>query len=243
MSPIRTLACIYALAAPFFTLTDRTSVVAAEKAATITLRGRVDVAGLDVAAGPFTVRAVRPQTRTVELGKTTTGNNGEFQLTVDQDAVGLYGVTLEAASANNPALVLEAALLRSQDAASPLVINLSSTVETAILNWRIQSHAKDPAFNRPYRLFEWLRPLSDPKARDELKRAQALLAKWALAAAAPASRTTATVLQAAVGDLRLLRKQLSDLRVSPDAIAQVEEMARKDAEVAYILMMPYFLDL
>jgi hypothetical protein len=52
MSPIRTLACICALAAPFFTFTDRASVVAAEKAApTVTLGGRVDVAGLDVSAG------------------------------------------------------------------------------------------------------------------------------------------------------------------------------------------------
>jgi hypothetical protein len=241
MIPLRTLACLFAVSVGAFSLAPHPSLLAAEK--TVTLKGRVDVAGLDVPAGPFTVRAVRPQTRTVELGKTTTGNNGEFQLTVDEEAVSLYGVVLEATGANNSALVLETALLHSREATSPAVINLSSTVETAILNWRIQSHAKDPDSNRPFRLLEWLRPLSEPKARDGLKRAQTLLAKWALAAAGPASQTTAGVLQAAVGDLRLLRKRLSDRHVPPDAIAQVEEMARKDTEVAYILMMPYFLDL
>jgi hypothetical protein len=145
MSPIRTLACICAIAAPFFTFTNRPSAFAAEKAAsTVTLKGRVDLAGLDVPAGSFTVRAVRPQTRTVELGKTTTGNNGEFQLTVDEEAVSLYGVVLEATGANNSALVLETTLLRSLEATSPAVINLSSTVETAILNWKFKAMRKMP---------------------------------------------------------------------------------------------------
>lgn len=241
MTRLSTLACALAVTLVVFSLVSPACLSAAET--TVNLKGRVDAAGLDVPAGGFTVRASRPQQRTVELGKTATDGSGNFQLAVSEEALALYGVELEATSATNASLVLEAALLRPREAGSPIIINLSSTVESAILNWRIQSQAKNTEANRPYRLFEWALPLSELKARDGLKRAQTVLAKWALAAAAPASQTTAAVLQSAVGDFRLLRKRLSDLRVPQNAIAQLEEMAHKDAEIAYVLMMPYFLDL
>ena len=96
---------------------------------------------------------------------------------------------------------------------------------------------------RPFVLFDWLRPVSDAKTRDGLKRAETLLAKWAVAAAGPASQTTSAVLLAALGDVRQMEKRLTALRVAPNAIKQLQETAKKDPEVAYILMMPYFLEL
>ena len=86
-------------------------------------------------------------------------------------------------------------------------------------------------------------PLLTPKTKTGLKRAETVLAKWAQGAAATAQRTTAAVLQAAVGDFKQIGKRLGALGVAPQAVAQIEELARKDAEVAYILMMPYFLEL
>jgi hypothetical protein len=213
---------------------------AAEK--TVTLRGRVDVAGLDIPPGPFTVKALQPQQRAVELGKTTTNNSGDFELAVDEEALALYGVVLEAASAGKRSVVLEAVLLRSRDAGQPIAIGPSSTLETAILSWKIQANDNDFDATRPGALSNWLRPISEPKTRDRLKRAYTAVAKWA-AAAATGSQTTATVLRAAVGDIRFLAKRLGDLGVSAGAVAELTELARKDPEVAYVLMMPYFLDL
>lgn len=232
---------LFAAFAASLVLADPACLSAAEK--TITLRGRVDVAGLEVPAGGFTVRALQPQKRSNELGKTDSDGSGNFQLTVDDEAVGLYGVVLEATSANNRSLVLEAAVLFIREAKSAIVVDLSTTAEAAVVHWKIQRHPNDLEPVRPFLLAEWLSPLRAPKTKAGLKRAETALGKWAQAAAGPAQRTTAAVLQAAVGDFKQIGKRLSALGVAPAAIAQVEEMARKDAEVAYILMMPYFLEL
>jgi hypothetical protein len=244
MSLLRTLAYFCALAAPFFLFPDRPSVLAAEKAATtVTRKGRVDLAGLDVPQSQFTVRALRPQKRDVELGKTTTDGSGNFQLAVNEEALALYGVVVEVRSASTPALVLETAVLRAREAAAPAVINVSSTVEAALLNWRVQTRGKDLASLRPFVLFDWLRPVSESKTRDGLRRAGAVLVKWAVAAAGPASQTSAGVLLGALGDTREMEPRLAALRVAPAAISQLQALAKKDPEVAYILMMPYFLEL
>ncbi len=213
---------------------------AAEK--TVTLRGRVDVAGLEVPAGTFTVRALQPQKRSNELGKADSDASGNFQLTVDEEALALYGVVLEAASAGKRSVVLEAVLLRQREAGQPIAIGVSSMLETAILSWKVQANDNDFEVLRPGALSNWLRPISEPKTRDRLKRAYTAVAKWA-AAAATGSQTTATVLRAAVGDIRFMAKRLGDLGVSAGAVAELTELARKDPEVAYVLMMPYFLDL
>jgi hypothetical protein len=227
----------FVLGAPF--LASVPCLSAAEK--TITIAGRVDVSGLDAAAGAFTVRALQPQKRSVELGKAATNSAGDFQLSVDGEALALYGVILEASSGANRALVLESAILRARDAASPVVVDSSSTVEAAVLDWKIRAHGADLDAIRPGQLTSWLRPLTEPKTRSGLKRAQTALAKWAIAATPPS--TLSAVLRAAVGDIRLIAKRLKDLGVAPAAIAEIEQTARKDAEVAYLLMMPYFLDL
>lgn len=216
------------------------SLNAAEKS--ITLRGRVDLAGLEVPPGPFTVRALRPQKRDIEVGKTTTDGNGAFQLAVDNEALALYGVVLEAGSTTNRAVSLEAAVLRPGEAASPIAVNVTSTVEAAIVNWKVLLHGSDFDSIRPSLLSNWIGPIAASKTREGLKRAQALLVKWAVGAA-PQSKTAAIVLRSAVGDIRLMTKRLSDLGIAPAAIAELEATARKDAEVAYVLMMPYFLDL
>src|SRR5580765_2275553 len=83
---------------------------------TVTITGRVDVSGLDKASGSFTVRALQPQKRNVELARSTTDGAGNFQLSIDGEALALYGVVLEASSTGNRALVLEAAVLRARDA-------------------------------------------------------------------------------------------------------------------------------
>jgi hypothetical protein len=209
---------------------------------TLTLRGRVDVAGLEVPSGGFTVRALQPQKRSNELGKTDSDGSGNFQLTVDEEALALYGVVLEAASAGKRSVVLEAVLLRTRDAGQPIAISLSSMLETAILSWKIQANDNDFDAIRPGTLANWLKPISEPKTRDRLKRAYTVVAKWAVAAAT-GSQTTASVLRAAVGDIRFMAKRLGDLGVSAGAVAELTELARKDPEVAYVLMMPYFLDL
>jgi hypothetical protein len=243
MNLLRNIAYL-AIASTVLAFTIDSSVIAAAPAEnTVTLKGRVDVAGLDVPAGSFTVRALRPQKPIIEIAKTSTGNNGDFQLAVPEDAIALYGVTLEATASNNSALVLETAILRMREATSPIVINVSSTIETALLNWRVQTHGNDLESLRPFVLFDWLRPVSDPKTRDGLKRAEILLAKWAVSAAGSASQTSAAVLLAALGDVRQMEKRLTALRVAPNAINQLQETAKKDPEVAYILLMPYFLEL
>jgi hypothetical protein len=240
MIPLRTLAYLFAVSVGAFSLAPL-PLPAAEN--TVTLKGRVDLAGLDIPAGSFTVRALRPQKPSIEIAKTSTGNNGDFQLAVPEETIALYGVVLEAAATNNPAVALEANVLRMREATSPIVINLSSTIETALLNWRVQTHGNDLESLRPFVLFEWLKPVSDPKTRDGLKRAETLIVKWAVTAAGPASSNTAAVLPAAMGDVRQMEKRLTALRVAPDAIKQLQETAKKDPEVAYILMMPYFLEL
>jgi hypothetical protein len=240
MTRLRTFAYALAVSLAAFSFVSPSSLPAAET--TVTLAGRVDLAGLDVAPGQFTVRALQPQKRSVELGKAATNAAGDFQLSVDGEALALYGVILEASSGANRALVLESAILRARDAASPVTINFSSTVESAVLNWKIAAHGADLDAIRPGLLATWLRPLTDQKTRNGLKRAENMLAKWALAAT-PQSKTHSAVLRAAVGDIRLMTKRLTDLGVAAAAISELEQTARKDAEVAYILMMPYFLDL
>lgn len=215
-------------------------VSAAESPVVIT--GRVDAGGLAPAPGPFTVRALQPQKRSVELAKASTNSSGDFRLTVKGDAASLYGVMLEATSGGNRTLVLESAVLRARDSAPSVTIDAASSVETAILDWKITAHGADLDAIRPGQLTSWLRPLTDAKARSGLKRAKTDLAKWALGAA-PQGKTLAAVLRASVGDIRLIGKRLKDLGVAPAAIAEIEQTAKKDAEVAYLLMMPYFLDL
>jgi hypothetical protein len=216
-----------------------TNTFAAER--TVTITGRVDVSGLDKASGSFTVRALQPQKRNVELARSTTDGAGNFQLSIDGEALALYGVVLEASSTGNRALVLEAAVLRARDAAALVVVDPSSTLEAAILGWKIQSNDGDFDTIRPGPLSTWLRPIAEPKTRDRLKRAYVAVAQWAAAVAG--SQTTATVLRAAVGDVRFVAKRLGDLGVPADAVARLNDMSRKDPEVAYVLMMPYFLDL
>jgi hypothetical protein len=63
------------------------SLPAAESA--LTLRGRVDVAGLDLGPGLFTVKALQPQKRSAELGKAATNSNGDFELTVDEGTLAI----------------------------------------------------------------------------------------------------------------------------------------------------------
>ncbi|OGQ81010.1 MAG: hypothetical protein A3F90_11795 [Deltaproteobacteria bacterium RIFCSPLOWO2_12_FULL_60_19] len=238
---LRRLAGVLAAFAASLLLAYPACLSAAEK--TITLRGRVDVAGLEVPAGGFTVRALQPQKRSNELGKTDSDGSGNFQLTVDEEAVGVYGVVVEATSANNRSLVLEAPVLLIREAKSPIVVDLSTTAKAAFVHWKVQRHPKDIEPVRPFLLAEWLNPILTLKAKSGLKRAETQLAKWAQSAAAPAQRSTAAVLQAAVGDFKQIGKRLSALGIAAAAIAQIEEMARKDANVAYILMMPYFLEL
>jgi hypothetical protein len=189
------------------------------------------------------VRALRAQNRSIELGKAATDGGGSFQLTVAAETVAVYGLVLEARSASTPALVLETVVLRAREATAPIVINLSSTIETALLNWRVQTRGKDLASLRPFVLFDWLRPVSESKTRDGLRHAGTVLVKWAVAAAGPASQTSAGVLLAALGDTREMEPRLAALRVAPAAISQLQALAKKDPEVAYILMMPYFLEL
>lgn len=213
---------------------------AAESA--LTLRGRVDVSGLDLGPGLFTVKALQPQKRS-ELGKAATNSSGDFELTVDEGTLALYGVLLEATSASGAAVVLQAAVLRSAEAESSITINASSTMEAAILGWRVKSHGADLESLRPLVLFDWLRPVSDAKTRERLKRAGTWLVKWAVAAAGPASQSSAALLAEALGDVRQIGKRLTALKVAPAAVNQLEEAAKKDTEVAYLLMMPYFLEL
>ncbi len=232
--------CLFALYLGIFFFAFHPRAPAAENS--VTLKGRVDPAGLDVAAGPFAVRALRAQNRAVELGKATTDGGGNFQLTVAAEAVAVYGVVLEARNASAPSLVLQAAALRAREAGAPIAIDLSSTIETAMLDWRVQVRGKDLESLRPLVLFDWLRPIAQPKTRAGLKRAGALVVRWAVAAAPPA-RGSAAVLAAALGDVRQMDKRLAALGVAPAAIAELQATAKKDAEVAYVLMMPYFLEL
>ncbi len=214
---------------------------AAEK--TITLKGRVDTSGLKVSGGKYTVRAVKPQDRSVELGKTDTDGSGRFRLTMDDEDFGVYGVVLQATSTKDPALVLEAAVLRHREAKKSIPITPATTVEAAILHWKVRRHGKDFHRIRPFFLYEWMQPLLETKVRKDLKRAQVALVKWAHGAAASGSPTSAAIVRASVGDTRQLDKRLTDLKVPSKAVEQVKQMMRTDAEVAYLLMMPYVLEL
>ncbi|MDV2502324.1 MAG: hypothetical protein RX318_00005 [bacterium] len=216
-------------------------ITAVEK--TITLKGRVDASGLKVSGGKFKVRALKPQDRSVELGKTDTDGTGRFRLTMDDEDFGLYGVVLQATSTKDPALVLEAAVLRHREAKKSIPITAATTVEAAILHWKVRRHGKDFHRSRPFFLYEWLQPLLETKVRKDLKRAQVALVKWAHGAAASGSPTSAAILRASVGDTRQLDKRLTDLKVPSKAVEQVRQMMRTDAEVAYLLMMPYMLEL
>jgi hypothetical protein len=220
---------------------DRPFVSAAQQS--VTLRGRVDVAGLDVAPGQFTIRALRAQKTPLELGKATADTNGQFQLTLDDEAVGVFGVVVQAISANNSTLVLEAPVLRLRDVSAPMVVNIATTIQSALLRWKIQGFADDRAWPRGIQLFQWLRPAYQFTATEGSKRAQIALIKWALSASAETSQNTASVLQSAVGDVRRLSDRLAKLRISPKAVEAIQELARKEPEAAYILMMPYFLEL
>lgn len=220
---------------------DRSFVSAAQQS--VTLRGRVDVGGLDVTPGPFTIRALKAQKTLLELGKTTTNSNGQFELTVEDQAVNVFGVVVQAVSANNSALVLEAPVLRMKDVSGPMVIDIATTIQSALVRWKIQGFADDRAWPRGIQLSQWLRPASQFTATEGSKRAQVALIKWALSASAGASQNTASLLQSAVGDIRRLSDRLAKLRISPKAIEAVQELGRKEPEVAYILMMPYFLEL
>ena len=140
-------------------------------------------------------------------------------------------------------MILEAAVLRHREAKTPIPINTATTVESAVLHWKISRHGDDFEPIRPFLLFNWLRPLHQTKARNDLKRAEISVVQWARGAAAQASGTVASVLRAAVGNLAKIRKRLTELKVPPEAIDQLERMARTDMEVAYLLMMPYLLEL
>ncbi|MBI4573753.1 MAG: hypothetical protein HY713_10790 [candidate division NC10 bacterium] len=209
---------------------------------TITLAGQVDVAALGASPGGFAVRALRAQKRSVELAKAVTDAAGRFRLSIEEEAVGVYGVVLEATSVTEPALVLEAAVLTLEETKAPVAVDPASTVAAAILDWKVQRHEENLDHTRPFLLLEWIRPLLGPKARNDLRRAEIALVQWARAAA-PASGSLAAVLKAGVGDVRNLGARLAPLNVAPQAIARLEEMARKDPEVAYLLMLPYLLEL
>jgi len=208
----------------------------------VSIAGRVDASALGGGGGRFTVRALRPQKRDVEVARASTDGNGNFQIAVNEEALSLYGVVLEATSSDNSAVVLETVVLRPRDASTSITIDASSTVEASILRWKVAAHGADLNAIRPATLATWLRPMTDSKTRTALARAEAALAKWAVAAA-PRSKTAAAVLAAAVGDIRLMNKRLTGAGVAPAAIAELEQTARSDAEVAYLLMMPFFLNL
>jgi hypothetical protein len=157
--------------------------------------------------------------------------------------VGVYGVVLEATSDKQPSLVLEAVALRIREAKEPIAVTPATTVETAILAWKIRQDGQELDLVRPNFLYVWLRPLLLPKTRKGLKRAELALTKWARSAAKGDSLTTASILKASVGDLRSLRERLKALNVPPKAIDEIEQMTRSDTEVAYILMVPYLLEL
>ncbi len=209
--------------------------------ARLSLTGQVD-AGEIGAGGPFTLRALRPQKRTVQLGTASSDAAGRFTMPVDLEAVAVYGVVLEASSAGDPALVLEAVLLSVRDARAPVSVGPGSTVAAAMIEWKVRRHEPDFERVRPFLLLEWLRPLVAPKARTDLKRAELLLVRWARAAAPPGG-SVASVLKGSVGDPRRLRARLGSLNVGAAAIDDLERLARRDAEVAYLLMLPYLLEL
>ena len=223
-------------------LAHPSGLLAAEKK-TITLKGQVDVSGLKASPGRFTIRALRPQNRKIKLGKTETDGKGSFSLKVEGLAVAVYGVVLQATSKKDPALVLEAAVLRIREAQAPITISLATTVDAAMIHWKVLWHGKNFKLLRPAGLYEWLRPVRRPKAGEGLKRAKVALVKWAHGAAAFGSPTSAAIVQASVGDIRQLRKRLAALKAPPKAIEQVEQMVRTDPEVAYLLMMPYLLEM
>jgi hypothetical protein len=216
--------------------------VHAEKDTTITLTGRVEVSGLGVSAGRFRILALRAQRPEVELGRTTSDEQGRFQLTVEKEPLGLFGTILEAKSTEDASLVLEAAVLRFRDATEPFIISPATTVEAVLLAWKVRQHRRDPTLLRPFLLHRWLNPIQQPKSRKGLKRAEEGLVRWTQGAASGGHSSTA-VLRATVGDPRRLRERLSDPKVSPKAVEEVEGMARTDAEVTYLLMMPYLLEL
>lgn len=222
-------------------LAQSSPLFAAEK--TITLKGRVDVSGLNAPRGRFKVRALRPQNRTIELGQADTDGGGRFSLTVEEEDMGVYGVVLQATSEKDPSLVLEAAVLRIREAKEPIPITPVTTVEAAMIHWKVRRHGEDFDPIRPVYLFDWLRPLLRPKAQKGLKRAEVALVKWAHSAAPSGSPTSAAIVQASVGDTRRLKERLTALKVPPKAIDELEKMSRTDPEVAYILMMSYLLEL
>lgn len=241
MTRRRKTAGVIALSVGLIILGTPSLLSAVEK--TITLKGRVDTSGLKVSGGKYTVRALKPQNRSVELGKTDTDGSGRFRLTMDDEDFGLYGVVLQATSEKDPALVLEVAVLRHREAKESIRITAATTIEAAILHWKVRRSGKEFHRIRPFFLYEWLQPLLETKVRKDLKRAQVALVKWAHGAAASGSPTSAGILRASVGDTRQLDKRLTDLKVPSKAVEQVRQMMRTDAEVAYLLMMPYMLEL
>lgn len=214
---------------------------AAEK--TITLKGKVDPSGLNGASGPFKVLALKPQDPKHEMGQATTGSGGRFQIKLEEEDVAVYGVLLRATSTKAPSVVLEAAVLRLKEAGEPIPVTATTTVESALLAWKVRKESYEFRSLRPSMLYVWLQPMIRPKARKDLRRAETALAQWAQGAAASDGLTTADVLRQGVGDLRFMRQRLEEAKVAEESIKKVEKMVGGDDEVAYLLMMPYLLEL
>jgi hypothetical protein len=210
---------------------------------TITLKGRVDASGLKVATGPFRVSAIKPQDPKHEMGQATSDSSGRFQVTLEEEDVAVYGVLLRATSTKAPSVVLEAVVLRLKEAREPIPVTATSTVESALLAWKVRKHPNEFRLIRPNWLYIWLEPMLLSKTRKGLHRAELALAQWAQGAAGSNGLTTAGVLQAGVGDLRFIRERLAAAKVPEASIAQVEKMMKDDPNVAYLLMMPYVLEL
>ena len=78
----------------------------------IELAGRIDATELGIPPGRFTVRALRPQKRSGELARATGDADGRFRVRVAEEAVGVYGVLLEATSATAPGILPASISLR-----------------------------------------------------------------------------------------------------------------------------------
>lgn len=228
-------ALVLLLSAPF------ASLQAAEE--TITLKGKVDPSGLEAASGPFKVQALKPQDPKQEMGKATTDSSGRFQITLEEEDVAVYGVLLRATSTKAPSVVLEAVVLRLKEAGEPIPVTATTTVEAALVAWKVRKESYEFRSLRPNMLYIWLQPMIRPKTRKDLRRAETALAQWAEGAAASDGLTTADVLKEGVGDLRSVRERLAAAKVPEESIKKVEKMVGSDDEVAYLLMMPYLLEL
>lgn len=238
---MRKTLCLLAVTLGLLSLAHTPDLHADEK--TITLKGQVDASDLKAAAGPFKVSALKPQDPKHEMGHATSDSNGRFQITLEEEDVAVYGVLFRATSAKSPSVVLEAVVLRLKEAREPIPITAATTVESALLAWRVGKQPKEFRLIRPNYLYIWLQPMLLPKTRKDLHRAETALAQWAQEAAASDGLTTAGVLQAGVGDLRFIRERLAAAKVPEASISQVEKMMKDDPEVAYLLMMPYVLEL